>query len=92
MLLNLKFKDFKQGKGLWKVNNSPLKQQEYLDTINKVIKKNKKQYTLFIYSEDSVDEIHDSDIQFTIPKNSRAKTISFASYLKKNNNDKEKNN
>ena len=30
-----------------------------------------------------MDEIHDSDIQFTIPKNSRAKTISFASYLKK---------
>ena len=45
---DLKFKDFKQGKGLWKVNNSPLKQQEYLDTINKVIKK-KQEAVHFIY-------------------------------------------
>ena len=46
--------------------NSLLKQQEYLDTINEVIKNIKKQYALIIYREDSVDEIHDSEIQFTI--------------------------
>ena len=59
----------------------------------------KKQYALIIYREDSVDEIHDSEIQFTINDQLfletllmeiRGKTISFASYLRKNNNDKEK--
>ena len=46
-----------------------------------------------------MDEIHDSEIQFTINDQLfletllmeiRGKTISFASYLRKNNNDKEK--
>ena len=42
VLLNLKCNDFKHGKGLWKFNNSLLKQQKYLDTINEVIKNIKK--------------------------------------------------
>ena len=94
MLLNSKFNDFKNGKGLWKFNNPLLKQKEYLGKINDVIKKTKKQYGLIIYRKDSLDEIHASrsDIQFTINDQLfletllmkiRAKTISFASYFRK---------
>ena len=43
---------------------SNIKHFHYLDTINEVIKNIKKQNALIIYREDSVDEIHDSEIVY----------------------------
>lgn len=96
--LEIQFVEFKHGKGLWKFNNSLLKDIEYLDIINKKINEIKQQYALPIYNFDNLDLIPNSDIQFTINDQLfldtllmeiRGKTISYASYKRKQNESEE---
>ena len=55
--------NFKHGKGIWKFNNSLLKNPEYLTLINKVIEEEKFRYALPVYS---FEYIKAGDIAFTI--------------------------
>ena len=81
---------------MWKFNNSLLKDTEYLETINKKIEEVKLQYSLPIYNYENLQNIPNSEIQFTINDQFfldillmeiRGQTISFSSY-KKNQNDR----
>lgn len=99
VMLNLHFSVFKHGKGLWKFNNVLLNEPQYNEMINNHIKEIKRQYAVPIYVQNFINEIPDSEIQFmfndqlfleTLLIEIRAKTISFGSYVKKKNANKEK--
>ena len=99
VILKCKFNKFVKSKGLWKFNNSLLKDMDYLNTINQKIKEIKLQYALPVYNLNNLDNILNEDIQFTINNQLfletllmeiRGKTISYASFKKKQNDGREK--
>lgn len=99
VLLTLKIGNFTHGKGLWKFNNSLLHDSDYIKTINTIIMQIKENYALPVYSRNGISTISDSEIQFTINDQLfletllmeiRGKTISYSSFIKKRNNEKEK--
>lgn len=57
IILKLKFDNFIQGKGLWKHNNSLLRDNENIEIINKAINIVKIQYALPIYNIQNFDRI-----------------------------------
>lgn len=96
--MSLILDEFQHGKGLWKHNNSHLSNPEYLKTINAKILEVKTQYCLPIYNKENIDKISDSELQFTIDDNLFLETllmeicgkaISFASFKKKKDNERE---
>ena len=98
--LSIAFNDFVRGKGLWKFNNTLLYDLEYLALVKKVIQDVKQQYAVPVYNLDNLKDIPDEDIQFsvndqlfleTILVEIRGKTISFASYKKRQRNNREAN-
>ena len=85
--LSLKRQWVSKGDTFWKFNNSLLKDQEYVNTVKKVIENVKTQYV-----ENTASEINNSDIKFSINyqlflevllMEIRGKTISYASFKKK---------
>ena len=83
---------FCKGKGLWKFNNSLLKDIEYVKTINKCINRVKEQYMIPIYDIQFLLNNDLNDVQFTISDQLlletllieiRGKTISYSAYKKK---------
>ena len=50
VVLSLEINEFKNGKGLWKFNNSLLKDKKYVDEVKQCINKVKEQYILPIYN------------------------------------------
>ena len=97
--LVLSFDGFKHGKSYMKHNNSLLTDKEYLKIINTHIIETKKQYAVPIYNLDEIENIPDSDIQFTINDQLfldvllmelRDKAISYSSYKHKERNKTEK--
>ena len=98
VLLELKFSQFIKGKGLWKHNNSLLEDLEYLNTINEKITDIKKQYALPVYNLDNINAIPNDEIQFvindqlfldTLLMEIRGKSISYASFKKKEKENRE---
>jgi hypothetical protein len=98
ILLKLKFVSFDHGKGLWKHNNSLLKDLDYLKEINKIIDKTIIQYAVPIYNYENILDINPSDLQLTINDQLfldtllmeiRGKSISYSSYKKKESNKQE---
>ena len=92
VILQFKLSDFTIGRGLWKFNNTLLHDIEYIEAIKKIIKNVKEQYACLVYNSDNIDEIDDLEIQFTINDQLfletllteiRGKSISFASFRKK---------
>ena len=92
VVLTLQFNTFTHGKGLWKLNNSLLKDIEYINMVNKKIEETKKQYALAVYTKDNVDHIPDYDLQFsindqlfleTLLMEIRGVSISYGSFKKK---------
>ena len=88
---------FAVGKGVWKFNNSLLKNQDYVDLINKVIDSEVKNYALPVYNIEYIGKCPE-DIKFTIDDDLfleilylkiRGETIKFASILKKCKTSKE---
>lgn len=99
VILSCKTSDFKKGKGFWKFNNSLLTDNEYVTLIKEEINKVKLQYACPIYERESVTNIDNELIQFTINDQTfldillteiRGKSISFAAFKKKQINKKEK--
>ena len=85
---------FKKGNGLWKFNCSLLKNKDYLILINNLIDSEKLRYALPVYNPNSITQIPDSLINFTISDSHflevlllqiRGETIKFAAALKKKN-------
>ena len=81
-------------KTYWKFNNSLLKDKQFIDEIKKVILQTKKQYVLPIYNLENIENIKNEDIQFvindqlffeTLLLEIRGKTISYASFKKRKN-------
>ena len=92
--LNISFSIFSHKSGLWKHNNSLLSDIVYVQEINKKIDDIKLQYALPIYNHQNINEIPDSELQFTISDQLfletllmelRGKSISCGSYKKKRN-------
>lgn len=96
--LSLTLDDFEHGKGLWKHNNSHLSNPEYLKIINEKILEVKTRYSLPVYNKENIDNIPDDEIEFIIDDNLfletllmeiRGSAISFASFRKKKNSERE---
>ena len=77
---------FRQGKQVWKFNNSFLKDKEYLIKINNIIDEEKLRYAVQVYNPNNIRSIKDSELQFSISDSQffevlllkiRGKTIKF---------------
>ena len=92
--------NFKCGKGIWKFNNSLLKQKEYLNLINSAIQDKIFKYAIPVYNMNflsnpanygNIDLVIDSDIFLELLfLRLRGKSVKFASFQKKLQNLKEK--
>ena len=100
VLLKLDVGKFQTGRSYWKFNNSLLRDKEYIDCIKKVIES-----TILVYTVDkqvsnlNLNNLPLQDIKFSIDDSLffdvllmevRGKTISYASYKKKTEENKEK--
>lgn len=92
VVLTFYINEFRKGKGLWKFNNSLLKDTEYVKTIKDCINRVKEQYMIPIYNIDFLQNNDSNDMQFTISDQLfletllieiRGKTISYSAYKKK---------
>lgn len=92
VVLTFQINEFKKGKGLWKFNNSLLKDTQYIETVKKCINKVKEQYMIPVYDLEFLNTIESNNIQLTISDQLfletllmeiRGKTISYSSYKKK---------
>ena len=91
---------FKRGKGIWKFNNSLLKQKEYLNLINNAIQDEIFKYAIPVYNINflnnpanygNIDLVIDSDIFLEVLfLRLRGESIKFATFQKKLQNLKEK--
>ena len=97
--LSIRLNEFQHGKGLWKFNNSLLEDVIYLDQIKSVMFDTKSQYAVLTYDRNNLDNIPESEIQFTINDQLfletllmeiRAKTISYSIFKTRQNKDNEK--
>ena len=89
---------FERGRGVWKINNSLLKDLNYLDLINKAIEDEKLKYALPVYNLTYLQNT-DENIKLTIDpdlflevlySHIRGESIKFVTTLKKANDKKEK--
>ena len=90
--LILKGHVIKRDKPLWTFNNSLLKDIQYSQEVKNIITKVKKQYCALAYNSENVDTIDNDTLHLTIDDQLffevllmeiRGKTISYASYKKK---------
>ena len=84
---------------LWKFNNSLLKEKQFVDEINEVIKSVKEEYAALPYNRTNISQVPNDTIQFTISDQLfldvllmkiRSKTISYATMRKRENEQREK--
>lgn len=99
VILEVNFYEIVKGKSLWKHNNSLLNDSDYVNIINDKIKEVKMQYALPVYNLDDIDYIPDEEIQINIDDQLflqnllmefRGKSVSFASFIKKQTDKQEK--
>ena len=64
--LNITVCSFRQGKGVWKFNNSLLKDKDYLIKINNIIDEEKMRYAVPIYNPNNITKVKDSELQLSI--------------------------
>ena len=97
--LILKGHVIKRDKPLWTFNNSLLKDIQYSQEVKNIITKVKKQYCALAYNSENVDTIDNDTLHLTIDDQLffevllmeiRGKTISYASYKKKEDSKHEK--
>ena len=98
--LSLNINTFQCGKGLWKFNCSLLKNENYLELVNKAIKDIKMEYAVPVYSYEYINSDQEFNLQFTIIDHLllemllmkiRETTITFSSSQKKIETTLEKN-
>ena len=91
--LKLAFSKFEIGRGTWKLNNSLLANQDYLNLIKKIIKEEKLNYAAPVYNLEYITSISSNEnLQFVIDDDTfletlylriRGESIKFASLQKK---------
>ena len=95
VVLSLTVNEFKKGKGLWKFNNSLLKDIEYAKLIKDCIQQIKEQYMIPVYDLEFVRNNENCPMQLKISDQLfletllieiRGKTISYSAFKKKQNN------
>lgn len=100
VVLSLKLNEFTKGKGLWKFNNSLLKDIEYAKLIRDCIQHTKEQYMIPVYNIEYIRNNENFPIQMKISDQLfletlliiiRGKTISYSAFKKKQNNLREEN-
>ena len=100
VVLSLKLNEFTKGKGLWKFNNSLLKDIEYAKLIRDCIQQTKEQYMIPVYNIEYIRNNENFPIQMKISDQLflesllitiRGKTISYSAFKKKQNNLREEN-
>lgn len=83
---------FVRGRGVFRMNTELLKNENYIQLINKIIKEEKHKYALPIYALNAIDNLPENEIQFTIPDDLfletillriRGETVKFSSEIKK---------
>ena len=96
--LEIKTHKFKIRKGVWKFNNSLLKNTDYVELINRVIKAEAMMYALPVYNLSFLED-HYKELQFTIDFDTflemlllriRGEIVKFASFIKKKDESMEK--
>ena len=66
VVLSFQINDFKRGNGLWKFNNSLLRDMEYIKVVKECIQRVKEQYMLPIYNLEYIIE-NEQNLEFQIP-------------------------
>lgn len=98
VILCLKKEQFKRDRPFWKFNNSLLKDKKYVIEIKKLIIEVKKQYAIPVYDLDNISNVPNDQLTFVIDNRLffetlmceiRGKTISYATYKKKEENKRE---
>ena len=93
--LTFRFTERARGRTFWKFNSSLLKDKEYVRRMKETIKKTKQTYAK---NADSVDIIHDDNLEFQIDDqllfevmlmDIRSATISYATFKKRNEQNRE---
>ena len=96
--LKLSFAKEMKRKTFWKFNSSLLKDVEYIEEINTEIKHVTEEYAVLVYNQKQIENISQTDIQFTISDQLfldvllmkiRSKTIAYASMKKRKSTEKE---
>ena len=97
IVITFQINDFTRGRGLWKFNNSLLKDKDYVKEVKNCIQNLKQQYMIPVYNLEYILS-NENDLQLTISDHLfletllmeiRGKTISYSSYKKKQNQQKE---
>ena len=94
--LSLVLNETQNCKTFWKFNNSLLRNSQYSNEVKQVILDVKREYAAIPYSRENIDKIDDELLQTVIDPQLffemlllaiRAKTLSFASFIKKKENE-----
>ena len=89
--LNITICNFWQGKGVWKFNNSLLKDKEFLIKISNIIDEEKLRYAVPVYNPNNITTIRDGELQFKMSDSQflevlllkiTGETIKFSSHKK----------
>ena len=92
--LELNFNSLKRGRGIWKMNNSLLKDEKYINMTKECIKNTKLQYRVnnVLSHEDNPDDfLINSQLLFEVIKlEIRGRTIAYSSALKRSTDKQEK--
>ena len=100
VILHIKKEQFKRDRPFWKFNNSLLKDLDYVNEIKKTIIEVKKQYAVLAYNFENIEMISNEELTLQIGDQLffetlllaiRGKTISFATFKKKETLLEEKN-
>lgn len=66
VVFSFKINEFIKGRGLWKFNNSLLHDTDYVKEIKNLISIVKEQYAVKIYRDENLQNIDNSEIEFTV--------------------------
>ena len=65
-ILQLRLCQYQRGRGLWKFNNSLLRDKHYVEIVKKTMKNTKCQYAVPVYNPENISNISNKNIQLTI--------------------------
>ena len=66
VVLQLRFCQYQRGRGLWKFNNSLVRDKQYVVIVKETITKPKCQYAVHVYNLENISNISNKNIQLTI--------------------------
>jgi len=96
--LSMNLTEKQKGSGYWKMNNSLLRDKQYVDLVKETIKETVGQYAASPYARETLMTMDKTEIQFNVTDqtfldmilmNVRSKTISYSTWRKKDRKKKE---